>query len=1041
MNIRHILLLLSLVVSAQFVNAQITWNNLNGTNSWADDGNWDAVAVPTNADAVIFDGTVANDDCVIDATAAEALSITIQNSYSGAISISTGGSLTTGTFTINSYSGTITIDAGTTLTVSGLGSTFTIANVVATSTMSMIINGGFYTGAFSAPRGTINASSAQAFEVDATNYGPSTGAFGISGSTFTAPSSTPILITLGSGSFSSRSTGTFNANGGSIVVGFSANKTFPSGFTSPNGFNNLTLNLGGNAARILTLGGNVDIAGNLTLVSSSTFNLTINGTASQQMNVSGNLDLSSHNATGGTGSSSTSSTQIRLVGNSTQNIIGNSSLTSSAGIIPSLVINQASGGSVSIDGRINLGRNLVVNSNGTITCSSTSVIGFLNSSNAATISGTTSLTSIDFQDLVINKSGTTVSLSSFTPNIRIKGVMTITAGTYTTNGQLTFRSTGTSSSGQLAAVGGALSGSVTVERFIPGSTGRKWRFLASPVTTSNFISNNWQQQIHITGSGTGGTTCPSLTANSNGFDATTQNTPSFYTFSESSNAWTSIASTSGVNLAPKTGYRVFIRGNRSQGCSLLDGTNPTPSDVTLSATGTLVTGTQTINVTSGTGSGWNLVGNPFQAIIDWDNIARSNVGSTYYIFNPNAGVGGAGAYGNYTAGGSGTNGASRYIGPGHSFWVQATGSGSIAVDEADKAVTQTGSATTVFKTSVQNGISIKILDAQNYSDEVLVTFNSGATKCADASLDAEKLQFSVGVGNIATFNTCSSTRYAINTIPEYTSTSQDTIGVHIKVPTNTSANYRLSFDGLTAIPSNLDVYLIDQYTSTYFNLRSNSVYNFSTIANNAATQGANRFSIVIGTGLSALPVKLINFTAARAVNNAMLSWSTASEINSKLFIVERSLDASTFEEIGVVNAKGNSSVLVSYNFNDYTPVLGANNYYRLKAVDKDGKFEYSNIQIVSFDENTEKNIAIATNVYPMPADDHVNLTIASDVTGDISYVVYDVAGNVVSEAVNMPIQNNGELKINLNPSLIGGFYIIELTDDFGNTQRIKFVKK
>jgi hypothetical protein len=982
------------------------WTNGNATNSWDDADNWDQVAVPTAGDAVVFDGGISNDDCFIGG-ASEGLSLVFQNNYTGTVEIGNGASLT--------IYGQVNLQTAATI----------------------LVNGDFAMGFLTASAGTFNAGGATSVTISVDYGGTATtgGGFTISGCTFTAPSTGALLVT---GTISNLTAGSFNANGGTFFFSPKISKSIGSGYTGSNAFNNLTMETTGSGVVTSTINaGGVTVNGNLTLVTSGTKTFVLN---TGNINVMKNLDVSGNLATNGTASNNSGGTAtITLAGSTAQNIIGNS-IGSSGGNLPSVVISQTGGGSISLSDRINFARNLTINSNGSIT-TNTSTVAFQGTTTTSTLSGTTT-NNVPFYNLTVNKSTTSFSISSLSASwVTISNLLTVSAGTCNTGNKLAFLSTAANTSAQLAAVTGTVSGTVRVERFIPGSTGRKWRFLASPVTTSDFISNNWQQQIHITGSGTGGTTCPSLTANSNGFDATTQNTPSFYTYSESGNAWSSIASTSGVNLTPGAGYRVFIRGNRSQGCSLLDGTNPTPNNVTLSATGTLATGTQTINVTSGAGSGWNLVGNPFQAIIDWDNIARSSVGTTYYIFNPNAGLGGAGAYGNYTAGGSGTNGASRYIGPGHSFWVQASGAGSITIEEADKAVTQTGSATTVFKTSVQNGISIKILDAQNFSDEVLVTFNNSATKCADASIDAEKLQFNVGVGNIATFNTCSSTRYAINSMPEYTSSSQDTIGVHIKVPSNTSANYRLSFDGLASIPSNLDVYLIDQYTSTYYNLRNNSVYNFSTIANNVATQGANRFSIIIGSGLSALPVKLINFTAARNGNNAKLSWSTASEINSKLFVVERSLDASTFEEIGVVGAKGNSSVLASYNFNDFTPVLGANNYYRLKAVDKDGKFEYSNIQIVSFDENTEKNISIATNVYPMPADDHVNLTIGQDVSGDITYTVYDVAGNVVSEAVNMPVQANGELRINLNPSLIGGFYIIELTDDFGNTQRIKFVKK
>lgn len=1005
MKIKLIQLILLLFVFVGGANAQKTWTNGNASGNWEDDDNWSPAGAPTETDAVIFDGT-STDDCFV-TSAALAATVTVSSSYTG----------------------TLEIADGATLTCSGNFST------AGATSFTFVVNGEFYTGQLTATAGIINASGADVFECDADIGG--TGGFNINGSTFTAPSG-QITVVLGSGTFTSRTSGTFNANGGTFRLSFRANKTFPSGFTGTNAFNNLRIAQSGASTRTLTLGGNVEVAGTLTLVSAATEALNFGGNFS--IDVSGGLDVSNNSATGGSGTTSgTATTAIRLVGNTSQTITGLNS-TSNGGVLPNLVINQGSSGSVVLTDRINLGRNLTINSNGTITCQSGSVIGFLNSAVDATISGSTTQTNIDLQDLIINKTGRNVSLSGFTPNIRINGVMTIPAGTYTTGSKLIFRSSSASSSGQLGVVSGTLSGTATVERFIPGSTGRKWRFLASSVTTSNGIDDNWQQQIHITGSGTGGTTCPTLTANSNGFDATLSNSPSIYTYNESTASWASISSTTGDNLTRGVGYRVFVRGPRTQGCSLLDGTNPTPNDVTLSATGSLATGTQTINVTNGTGSGWNLLGNPFQAIIDWDNVGRTNVSSFYQTFNPIAGINGVGAYGTYTAGGSGTNNVTRYISPGQAFWVQATGTGSIAIEEADKAVTQTGAATVLFKTGGENRLSIKVLDASNYSDEVIVLFSSSATKCLDANLDVEKLQFSSGVGNIATYNSCSGMRYSINTLPTLANGVIDTISLHIKLPTNTSANYRLAFDGLYVIDNSKDVYLHDSYLNTYYNIRTNSTYNFATIANNAATQGASRFELIIGNNLTALPVKLTNFTASRVSNQSKLSWKTASEVNSEAFIIERSIDAERYEAIGVVAAKGNSAVGIDYHFTDLNPAFGQNNYYRLKMVDRGGKSVYSNIQIVSFRDEIQENTSLVTSVYPVPANDHVLLTLASDINSELSYRIYDVAGNLINETNGVQVNREDQLMINLNSNMTTGLYFIEVADAFGNVQRVKFIK-
>jgi len=612
-------------------------------------------------------------------------------------------------------------------------------------------------------------------------------------------------------------------------------------------------------------------------------------------------------------------------------------------------------------------------------------------------------------------------------------------------GLVVLQSSAASTSAQVGnCTGGTLTGTVTVQRFIPGSTGRRWRFIASPVTTSNFISNNWQNGFHITGSGSGGVLCPTLSAHTNGFDATIGNAPSFFTYNEGTGAWTSISGTNNTNLTRGVGYRVFIRGSRAQGCSLIDGSTPPSShNILLSATGTLATGTQTINVTSGTGGGWNLVGNPFQAIIDWEAITRTNVGTSYHTFNPTAGIGGNGAYGVYTVGGggAGTNGVNRYIGPGHSFWVQATSAGSIQIPESAKAVNQVSNLTHLFKSESLPGLSLKVLNNLNQSDEVLVNFNSNALRCMD-NLDAEKFQFAQNVGNIATFNSCSAIRYAINTLPEMSTSSRDTIFVHIKLPTTTSATYKLTLNGLTNVNPALDVMLYDAYLNTSHNFRLNGEYSFSTIANNAATQGANRFYVVIGNSLSnPLPVKVTEFTAKKSDNESVqLKWVTASEVNSKLFIVERSTDGENYSAIGDVQARGNSSVLNIYNYVDRNPDLNKNNYYRLKMVDLDGTWAYSNIQTINFNDYLiGSKESVKLNVYPIPANNFVTVELP-ETEMNYTFSIKNITGNTIIEPMDLN-NENGSATISLEEIKSAGIYFIEIISEDGKKYVEKIVKQ
>jgi hypothetical protein len=117
---------------------------------------------------------------------------------------------------------------------------------------------------------------------------------------------------------------------------------------------------------------------------------------------------------------------------------------------------------------------------------------------------------------------------------------------------------------------------------------------------------------------------------------------------------------------------------------------------------------------------------------------------------------------------------------------------------------------------------------------------------------------------------------------------------------------------------------------------------------------------------SALPVELVQFTAELNHNRGDLHWSTASEINSERFDIERSTNGIHFDKIGEIKAAGTSNQLINYIFEDENPTLGIN-YYRLKQVDFDGKTAKS--PVVSI-KKVDKMHQLA---FPNPVNDRLNL--------------------------------------------------------------------
>ncbi len=144
--------------------------------------------------------------------------------------------------------------------------------------------------------------------------------------------------------------------------------------------------------------------------------------------------------------------------------------------------------------------------------------------------------------------------------------------------------------------------------------------------------------------------------------------------------------------------------------------------------------------------------------------------------------------------------------------------------------------------------------------------------------------------------------------------------------------------------------------------------------------------------LSALPVELASFKGYAMDRSNMLQWQTESEENTLVFLVERSLDGrKDFEEIGRVDAFGNSTVLRSYEIEDGNPVSMA--YYRLRIVDFDGTFEFSDVIAI---ERSKTDIDLV-EVYPIPAEEEVTVLVHAKAAGKAIITLSDFMGRKIKE--------------------------------------------
>ena len=169
---------------------------------------------------------------------------------------------------------------------------------------------------------------------------------------------------------------------------------------------------------------------------------------------------------------------------------------------------------------------------------------------------------------------------------------------------------------------------------------------------------------------------------------------------------------------------------------------------------------------------------------------------------------------------------------------------------------------------------------------------------------------------------------------------------------------------------------------------------------------------------SALPVSFINFTAAKdAFNHISLAWATANENNNDYFAVERSSNGNTFTEIGRVPGTNNSAQTQQYVYIDKQPVAG-NNFYRLRQVDKDGKFTYSKQVLINMDA------ASMIKLYPNPAVNNLTIEGLSS-EGANTITVYDMQGKII-----ITKEVTGLNKYTLETSsLKSGNYILKISND------------
>ncbi len=654
-------------------------------------------------------------------------------------------------------------------------------------------------------------------------------------------------------------------------------------------------------------------------------------------------------------------------------------------------------------------------------------------------------------NLTINRTvGGTIHIGNTT---KIRGTLTPTAGTLRTNDHLVIASESTGSGRILELQAGfTINGQITVERFAKNKVARRYIFIAPQVNDIS-LRNAWQDDIYITGPGTGGTPCgddagnggPTDKYNSNGFDETTLDLVSVYSYEQDVAArWVAAPNTSMLLKAGK-GYRVLYRGPRGvndANCDTLLTTQnvPTPDSAVLNVKGNIVTGNWPVTLeaktsVSPTALGYTLVGNPYPCEILFSRLAEDNPPiaaiPTYYTYDPNGPTDTTGYLtvnqGDY-AGGYHSGGMAEYPNPdliasGQAFFVASnrTYDTTLLFRERQKFnQSQPG----VFRTSTTNNKKIRVhflTSASKFIDNTLIRFSADPAVSKSESMIWDAVTFNSGNFIAGIKGTRS---FAIQTRP--LDFINDT--VMVRVVSASAGDFQLVFSDYVQFTEAAEIWLLDAFTGTTHNVKSNPVYPF-TITSNAASQGG-RFRLVFRSLNSVMPVSFLNISADKKGAGVEVKWNVAHESNVISYDVERSRNGQTFTVIGSVASNGFSNFPTSYVYMDNAPLPGIA-YYRIKSIENDGS-QYSSIVKVNSSAMSQN-----LSLHPNPVKDR--LTISLPGVKSLANATITISNMQGVQVMQTTLQAANTKMIDVS-GFSNGVYLVLITTRSGEIYQDKFVK-
>lgn len=277
---------------------------------------------------------------------------------------------------------------------------------------------------------------------------------------------------------------------------------------------------------------------------------------------------------------------------------------------------------------------------------------------------------------------------------------------------------------------------------------------------------------------------------------------------------------------------------------------------------------------------------------------------------------------------------------------------------------------------------------------------------------------------IVTYNTVYTSTAATNVLVNDKDPNGDPLLVTAQTTTNSGGTLNLLADG--------------SYTYTpATNFTGYTSYNYQISDNGTGLTAEAKLGFLIDDP-TALPVTGMVLAANLSQKIVTLTWKTETEINTSSFVIERSFDNIKFESIGQLGAAGNSGTTRNYRFvNNLSDVILSTNFvfYRIRQVDLDGKFTYSNIAVVKppFEEGVK--------VWPNPFQSSLTLSIGSGTYKTYVFTLTDANGKLIRQIKQEVMPGPTQITWHGLEALSAGTYFIEIHDLFTNQRAVQKVTK